>query len=208
MISSQIVCSCQWSDLTRGGALHPLMLQMGRKNWLGTHRDLWPREVDCWRINILGVHFWMLFLFEEPFFSSHPSYSSQSFKRWCFMTLWSDYLGIGGLWNRLLSGVVSEICCIKSPNVSYVWQIHYLYTSSVCHKVDHCLGSASKHLPSPQKHCYKMLFKVFDVNMLKILYTDCVALARYLFSNVSYCPLVLDCMHVSCFRLTYKYEPA
>lgn len=49
--------------------------------------------------------------------------------------------------------------------------------------------------------CYLRVSK-----MLKILYTDYVVLARYLFSSVSYCPLVLDCMHVSCFRLTYKYK--
>lgn len=51
----------------------------------------------------------------------------------------------------------------------------------------------------------KMLFNVDQGKMLKMLYTDFVVHVRYLFSStVLYCPLVLACMHASCFGLTWQ----
>ncbi|KAG1926437.1 hypothetical protein F2P79_024894 [Pimephales promelas] len=38
---SQTVCSCQWSEVTRGGALHPRMVQKCRKGALVDY------DTDC-----------------------------------------------------------------------------------------------------------------------------------------------------------------
>ncbi len=128
---SQIVCSCQWSDLTRGGALHPLMLQMGRKavqTW--SSQRLMIQRSGLLENKHTGSKLLNVIFYLKSLSFLLILHTSQSFKRWCFMTLWSDYLGIGGLWNTLLSGVGSEICCIISQ--CFICLTNTLFVHIIC----------------------------------------------------------------------------
>lgn len=147
---SQIVCSCQWSDLTRGGALHTLMLQMGRKavqTWSSQrHGLLENKHTGSTLLNVI-------FLFEEPFFSSHPSYLSIIQKVVFYdLVIWLS----GHRWTMKHTAL-------------RCWKWNLLYNISMFHMFD-------KHIICTHHLC--VMITVWDLHpniwpLLKIIATKC-----------------------------------